>query len=38
MKVFFEEGKTAAFVGVAHIPGIRDMFLNEGYLVTQEEL
>ena len=38
MKVFFEEGKTAAFVGVAHIPGIRNMFLNEGYLVTQEEL
>jgi len=38
MKVYFEEGKTAAFVGVAHIPGIRDMFLNEGYLVTQEEL
>jgi len=37
MKVYFEEGKTAAFVGVAHIPGIRDMFLNEGYLVTQEE-
>jgi uncharacterized protein YbaP (TraB family) len=37
MKTFFEEGKTAAFVGVAHIPGIRDMFLNEGYLVTQEE-
>jgi len=37
MKVFFEEGKTAAFVGVAHIPGIRDMFLNEGYQVTQEE-
>jgi uncharacterized protein YbaP (TraB family) len=38
MKVFFEEGKTAVFVGVAHIPGIRDMFLDEGYLVTQEEL
>jgi uncharacterized protein YbaP (TraB family) len=38
MKVYFGEGKTAAFVGVAHIPGIRDMFLNEGYLVTQEEL
>ncbi len=37
MKVFFKEGKTAAFVGVAHIPGIRDMFLNEGCLVTQEE-
>jgi uncharacterized protein YbaP (TraB family) len=37
IKTFFEKGKTAAFVGVAHIPGIRDMFLNEGYLVTQEE-
>jgi uncharacterized protein YbaP (TraB family) len=37
LKIFFEEGKTTAFVGVAHIPGIRDMFLNEGYLVTQEE-
>jgi hypothetical protein len=38
MKVFFEEGKTAAFVGVAHIPGIRGMFLNEGYQVIQEEV
>jgi uncharacterized protein YbaP (TraB family) len=37
MKAFFERGKTTAFVGVAHIPGIRDMFLSEGYLVTQEE-
>jgi uncharacterized protein YbaP (TraB family) len=37
IKTFFEKGKTAAFVGVAHIPGIRGMFLNEGYLVTQEE-
>ena len=37
MKVFFEEGKTAAFVGVAHIPGIRKMLLEEGYQVTQEE-
>jgi hypothetical protein len=37
IKAFFEKGKTAAFVGVAHVPGIRDMFLNEGYLVTQEE-
>jgi uncharacterized protein YbaP (TraB family) len=38
MKAFFERGKTTAFVGVAHVPGIRDMFINEGYLVTQEEL
>lgn len=37
IKTFIEEGKTAAFVGVAHVPGIRDMFLNEGYQVTQEE-
>ena len=36
MKVFFENGKTAAFVGVAHIPGIRKMFLDEGYRVIQE--
>jgi len=38
MKVFFEEGKTAAFVGVAHIPGIRKMFLDEGYRVIQEKV
>ncbi len=37
IKTFFEEGKTAAFVGVAHIPGIRKMLLEEGYQVTQEE-
>ena len=37
MKAFFEEGRTAAFVGVAHIPGIRKMFLDEGYQVNQEE-
>jgi uncharacterized protein YbaP (TraB family) len=37
MKVFFEKGKTAAFVGVAHIPGIRQLFLDEGYRVIQEE-
>jgi len=37
MKVSFEEGKTAAFVGVAHIPGIRKLFLDEGYRVIQEE-
>jgi len=36
-KAFFETGKTAAFVGVAHIPGIRKMFLDEGYRVIQEE-
>ena len=37
IKTFIEEGKTAAFVGVAHIPGIRKMLLEEGYRVTQEE-
>lgn len=37
MKTFFQKGKTVAFVGVAHIPGIRKMFLDEGYQVTQEE-
>ena len=36
IKIFFEEGKTTAFVGVAHIPEIRKMFLHEGYQVTQE--
>jgi len=37
MKTFFEEGKTVAFVGVAHIPGIRKLFLDEGHRVIQEE-
>jgi uncharacterized protein YbaP (TraB family) len=32
------EGSTVAFVGVAHIPGIRKMFLDEGYTVTQVEI
>jgi len=32
-----KEGKTVAFVGVAHIPGIRKLFIDEGYRVTQEE-
>ncbi len=37
MKVFFEKEKTGAFVGVAHIPGIRKLFLDEGYRVVQED-
>jgi uncharacterized protein YbaP (TraB family) len=36
MKGFFEKEETVAFVGVAHIPGIMQMFLNEGYRVIQE--
>jgi hypothetical protein len=32
----FEEGRAVAFVGVAHIPGIRKSFLEEGYQVTQD--
>jgi len=34
----FKEGRTAAFIGVAHIPGIRKSFLEQGYQVTQDEL
>ncbi len=37
MKTFFEKGRTTAFVGVGHIPGIRKMFLDEGYRITQEQ-
>jgi uncharacterized protein YbaP (TraB family) len=36
MKTFFEKGETTAFVGGIHIPGIRKLFLDEGYQVTQE--
>lgn len=36
IKTFFAEGKAVAFVGVAHIPGIGEMFLDEGYRVIQE--
>ncbi len=36
MKVYFEENKTTAFVGVAHIPGIRKLFLDERYRLIQE--
>jgi uncharacterized protein YbaP (TraB family) len=37
IRSFLEEGKTTAFVGVAHIPGIRKLFLDEGYQVIQEQ-
>ncbi len=33
----FDRRKTTAFVGFGHIPGIRKMFLDAGYGVTQEE-
>jgi len=33
----FEKRQTTAFVGVGHIPGIRKMFLDERYSITQEE-
>jgi uncharacterized protein YbaP (TraB family) len=32
----FEQGRTVAFVGVAHVPGIRKLFLDEGYQVAQD--
>ncbi len=38
IKDCFEEGKTTAFVGVAQMPGIRKLFLDEGYQVIQEEV
>ena len=37
IKTFFEKGRTTAFVGVGHIPGIQKMFLDEGYHITQEQ-
>lgn len=37
IKTSFEEAEAVAFVGVAHIPGIRKRFLDEGYRVDQEE-
>jgi hypothetical protein len=36
MKPLFDEGKAVAFVGVGHIPGIIQMFQDEGYNVRQE--
>lgn len=36
IKASFEKRQTTAFVGVGHIPGIRKMFLDEEYRVTQE--
>ena len=36
MKAFFDEGPTTAFVGVAHISGVTEMFLQQGYQITQE--
>ena len=38
MKPFVDEGKAVAFVGVGHIPGIIQMFQDEGYKVHQETL
>jgi uncharacterized protein YbaP (TraB family) len=36
LKATFQKRQTTAFVGIGHIPGIRKMFLDEGYQVTQE--
>ncbi len=36
IRASFNEQRTVAFVGVAHIPGIRKLFLEEGYLVIQD--
>jgi len=37
IKAFSEQENVVAFVGVIHVPGIRKMFLDEGYKITQEE-
>jgi uncharacterized protein YbaP (TraB family) len=36
MKPFFDGGKAVALVGVGHIPGIIQMFQDEGYEIHQE--
>ena len=36
LKATFKKRQTTAFVGIGHIPGVRKMFLDEGYRVTQE--
>jgi hypothetical protein len=37
IRASFDEEVSTVFVGVAHIPGIRKRFIEEGYRVTQEE-
>jgi len=37
LKAAFQKRQTTAFVGIGHIPGIRKMFLDEGYRVIQEQ-
>jgi hypothetical protein len=36
MKPYLEKAETVAFVGTAHIPGLKKMFLRDGYTVDQE--
>ncbi len=36
MKKFFCQGKVMAFMGTAHIPGLRKMFEEEGYQLIQD--
>jgi len=35
MKPYLEKAETVAFVGTAHIPGLKKMFLDDGYKVDQ---
>ena len=37
IKAFVEAEEATAFIGVAHLPGMKKRFLDEGYQVTQEE-
>jgi len=36
LKAAFKKRQNTAFIGIGHIPGVRKMFLDEGYRVTQE--
>lgn len=38
IKTISEKEKGVAFIGVIHLPGIKKMFLNEGYQVIQEKV
>jgi hypothetical protein len=35
IKPFFEKGDAIAFLGISHIPEIKNLFLKEDYKITQ---
>jgi uncharacterized protein YbaP (TraB family) len=36
IRTSFEKRPTTAFVGIGHIPGVREMLIDDGYQVTQD--